>query len=259
MKKEPGIQVLVWSFSGYRDVLRITLSQLRKFADVSCPVHLVILGDTRRYIEEIIGEVGETDSFKVERVVTYREGEPFWKKVRKAGFLRMRKSFLFIQDDFILFEKPNWPLLLELLGEFEESRWPFLRLVPSGHQTSSEKKHEVLGVSGVEVNSHSSYHFSWQATFWKRSSFFLLNFLVQPRSIRSENNGNYRKWMSRLSMNGLAFLENLFPYVQTAIRRGKWDTKATPGGDVLLELLQSYGVDPNVRGIRELTKRSSDR
>lgn len=244
------IHIVLWSFSGYADVFEMTINQLSESADDSVPLNIVVLADDKRFVEVILNRMPANPSVTVQEIIEYDESTDFWRKIASLRKAHLSRRFIFLQEDFVLYGTPDWRLIAELVGKFRKTRHAFLRLVPSGHQTQRPISETLHGRKFIRVNHHSAYHHSWQATVWKKASFFIVNRLSRPRSIRDENKPRYRRVMRALSINGIASLDNLLPYVQTAVRGGKWDFGATPGGTELPQLLLKYGINPNLRGIR---------
>lgn len=244
------LQIVILAYSGYADVFRITLGQLQGFATKETPLEVFVLADRRDFVELALSELDHNNSMNVRQVVEYSEEQPFWKKLVALEQAPLDKYFVAIQEDFVLFEQPDWKTLVDVVEAFKKTRYSFLRLVPSGHQHPKPREFSLANTKLVEVDRRSAYHHSWQATLWKRSSFFLLNRLAKPRSIRDENKSRYRKALRLLRIKGLASQSALFPYVQTAVRSGLWDYGAKFGGEYLPTILRQYGVDPELRGIR---------
>ena len=253
-KKSQKLDIVLWSFSAYADVLQMTIGQLEKFAPNGLPIRVFILGDSSDYIKNIIDESEPIAPLIEYEIVLYRENLPFWMKINQLKSAGLSETFLFLQDDFVLFEKPDWVRILSLASKLEKSPHKFFRLVPSGYKSANPKEILFSDMTVWRVNYQSHYHFSCQATIWKKRAFLNVNRLARPTSIRDENNHRYRAVMRFLSINGLCSKEVHFPYIQTAIREGRWDYAASVGGTALPALLEAYSIEPSIRGIRQITE-----
>lgn len=244
------LDIVLWSYSGYIDVLRITVGELIENSSTAVPIRVVLITDSTVRTESMLdGFDFSADAISFE-CVEYDEGEPFWKKIRRLRAVSLGDTFLFLQDDFPLFDRPDWSKISELASLLSESRCHFVRLVPSGIQTPKPTNTHFGITPATIVDYRSAYHFSFQATLWRSSSFMLVNRFSRARTIRDENSIYYRRIMRALGINGLAIETGLFPYVQTAVREGRWDYAAVTGGDQLESLLRKYGIDPKIRGVR---------
>ena len=116
-----------------------------------------------------------------------------------------------------------------------------------------------VGENLYAVKMQSSDAFSMQATLWKKSR--LKDLYLHVRS---------QKWLESESWNeGARFLNikgaftyhgepkigafhydsRVYPYVCTAINRGKWNIDQYP--EIMKNMFQKYEVDPETRGIRK--------
>lgn len=249
----PGIQpiqLVISAFSGYRDVFHMMLGELNRFADSDTPLEIIVLADSPLFVREAADALPMKPHLRLRWIAQYDENEPFWKQIQTLRGAPLQREFIFLQDDFVLFKSPDWAQVSELTRNIRSTPHHFIRLVPSGVEHPLPKYEQLQDLRFVRVDRQSSYHHSWQATVWKRNFFFLLNATARPRSIRDENKARYKRIMRLLGMKGLASTDILFPYIQTAVRGGKWDYGAKVGGHLLPELLMKYGIKPTNRGIR---------
>lgn len=244
------LQLVISAFSGYRDVFHMMLGELNRFADSNTPLEMIVLADSPRFVREAADALPMKPHLRLRWISQYNENEPFWKQIQTLRGAPLQREFIFLQDDFVLFKSPDWAQVSELTRKIRSIPQHFIRLVPSGVEHPSPTYEQLQGLRFVRVDHDSSYHHSWQATVWKRNSFLLLNATARPRSIRDENKARYKRIMRWLGMKGLASTDILFPYIQTAVRGGKWDYGAKVGGNLLPELLMKYDIEPTDRGIR---------
>lgn len=243
------LSIVVWSFSGYNDVLAMTLGQIVKFAPETIRLDVFILSDSPESVREILKKTGAVRQVHW-NIVPYDESSKFWKKIDGLRAVPLGKTFLFLQDDFVLFEEPAWEQLCQAAEELSRSRFSFFRLVPSGTESPRRQEVDFLGSPAVVIDKRSDYFFSCQASLWKARDFLLIHRFARPDSIRDENNRRYRQAMSAFALKGVGSPIIALPYVQTAIREGRWDLAAETGGDILIDLLEQYGVDQRIRGVR---------
>ena len=112
-----------------------------------------------------------------------------------------------------------------------------------------------------EIPHSSPYMFSQQSAIWKKEKLIEIMNFYKPNTYRDvELYGSMA--MNSLGLNGcyyhtpsykrgsMHYDSEIFPYVATAVCKGKWNTNQYP--DILTEALKEYSIDVNDRGIYEL-------
>jgi hypothetical protein len=189
------------------------------------------------------------------KLVTYNESDPYWKQYTDCLSSVEEDYVIYSQEDFILFSDVLYDRIERLRNFLHETDYDYVRLIRCGYSTplSHKVKEDIY-----EVDMNSSDAFSMQATLWKKSSLEKLY-----RHVKSEKWLESEAWNSGARQVGLkgTFIYNgekkigafhydsiVYPYVCTAINRGKWNVDQYP--DVMMHMFQKYDIDPSIRGVR---------
>jgi len=167
--------------------------------------------------------------------------------------------FIYMQEDFFLLSKPN-VLALNRYTEFlSQSTASFVRLIKCGDVTNIPVKDDLYWVTNPGTPHVSMTAYSMQPTLWKKTDFIKL--YLKAGCQKFKENPRYISALNETNMNGgYAYNgeplrgqnhhdSNVFPYVATAIVRGKWNTLEYP--KEMKVLFDRYNIDPSTRG--ELT------
>ena len=160
--------------------------------------------------------------------------------------------FIYLQEDFILYDKVDDQKLNECLEFLKQSpNYSFVRLLKSGRLR--EKK---IFDNLYEIESSNPNIFSMQATIWRTKDYISLMEKVKDR--KWLENDNYPKEMLRMGMKGLYYHDgenkrgenhcdsSIYPYIATALVRGKWNTSEY--NNELAPILSDFNIDKNKRG-----------
>jgi hypothetical protein len=193
--------------------------------------------------------------FPMHQLVTYVESDPYWKQYLGCLKSVSENYVIYSQEDFILFSGINYEAVLRYRNFLNNSNYDYVRLIRCGYSTPLNN-HVTDDIHEVDMSTSDA--FSMQATLWKKSSIQKLYHHVKSQ-----------KWLESDSWNSGArtcgirgtFIYNgepkigafhydskVWPYVCTAINRGKWNVDQYP--EVMKHMFQKYNVDPSMRGIR---------
>ena len=167
--------------------------------------------------------------------------------------------FIYMQEDFFLFSKPDLFALKRYTDFLSESSASFVRLLKCGDVTQISVRDDLYWITEPRTPHVSMTAYSMQASIWKKSDFIKLysaaacpKFKENPRYISALNetgiNGVYA--YNGESLRGQDHYDStVFPYVATAIVRGKWNTLEY--SNEMKYFFNRYGIDHSIRG--ELT------
>lgn len=141
------------------------------------------------------------------------------------------KYVLYMQEDYILYQRVKVDNISRYLKIMEEdSKVGFIRLIHSGLGNSQELyKDEFL-----LINNDSQYYYSTQATIWRKAILINMFKLSNVDSIFQESKNS--KFLKKLNIVGLCpqikgvkvgnhFNSYDFPYLATAVVKGKWNIR----------------------------------
>lgn len=161
--------------------------------------------------------------------------------------------FIYLQEDFILYSDVNQEKI-DYCEQFlkDHPEYSFVRLIKSGNLGSNK-----IADNLYEIESTNPDIFSMQPTIWRTEDYSKL--LMDVKDDRWFETPAYRESAIKLGIKGLYYYEgepkrglnhhdsNIYPYIATALVRGKWNTTEYP--ELLPKLLWLYNIDQNKRGI----------
>jgi hypothetical protein len=161
--------------------------------------------------------------------------------------------FIYLQEDFILYDKVNNEKLNEYLEFLKQNpNYSFVRLLKSGRLRDKKIFDNLYEIESSNINI-----FSMQATIWRTKDYISL--MEKVKDSKWLENDNYPKEMLRMGMKGLYhydgeskrgenhFDSNIYPYIATALVRGKWNTSEY--NNELTPIFLEFSIDKNKRGI----------
>ncbi len=160
------------------------------------------------------------------------------------------EQFIYLQEDFILYDTVNLNKLTEYSEFLKNSDYSFVRLIKSGEL--NQQVSETL----YEISPDNDYIFAMQATIWKTKDYIeILKNVHEPKWLETPN---YKEYMKSNNIKGLCHFDNeqkrggnhhdsnVYPYIATALVKGKWITSEY--GELLIKLINHYQIDINQRG-----------
>jgi hypothetical protein len=169
-------------------------------------------------------------------------------------------TVFFDHEDMVLNGAPNIPALRRAWSRVRPgscvnpTRLDFVRLIRSGlDSTVPDPRDRDLHY----LLPWSRWHFSIQPSFWLKHSLVLLLETHRGQSLWEFENSAQKTvrrkmirgatlWAEGEKRGTYAWDNPIYPYIATAVSKGKWTTSEF--GNVLTELLNNYDIDPNLRG-----------
>jgi hypothetical protein len=195
-------------------------------------------------------------NFKDHNLVCYEDGDPYWKQYTECLDSVAENYVIYLQEDFILYSDIDYEKIEKYVTFLERSEFDYVRLIRCGYNTPLD---QPLGDNLYAVNMSSSDAFSMQATLWKKSR--LRDLYLHVKSQKWLESESWNEGARSLGIRG-AFTYHgekkigafhydsiVYPYVCTAINRGKWNIDQYP--EIMRNMFQSYRIDPKIRGVRE--------
>ena len=239
-----NIPIITYTNSRCSDALVIYLDLLRKYYGI--PSHTIL---TDRIIYD-----NKSEPLPNIKYITYNDKDPFYDIWIRCLSNFQSKYFLYMQEDFFLYKPVNADLLNYYLQVMEENdHISCIRLLKSGINSNIPAE----GISSLfYVDYNTDYPFSMQPTIWRTKDFLK----IQETKIQVipwdewKINGDV---LLKLDLTSLYHYNNeskrgmshygsdVFPYIATALVKGKWNTKEYPE---LKVILKEYNVDISKRG-----------
>ena len=194
-------------------------------------------------------------NFNNHRLITYSNNDPYWKQY--LGCIRdvSEEFIIYSQEDFILFSDILVDRIKKYVDFLSDSKYDYVRLIRCGYETPLN--HHVID-DIYEVNMNSNDAFSMQATLWKKDSLTRLYDHVKSEKWLESNAWNLGSrnceikgtfiYNNEPKIGSFHYDSIVYPYVCTAINRGKWNIDQYP--EIMSNMFEKYKIDPRIRGIR---------
>lgn len=189
----------------------------------------------------------------VDGAYKYSNDAPYYKVWVDALTKFDREYFIYLQEDFFLYSDVKEDILKLYQQQLAESKYSFIRLLKSGRLDSKKIFNNLY-----EIAPNNENIFSMQATIWKTDDYIkLMNAAASNGWL--ETDADYRNIMIDLNIRGLYhydnehkrgsnhFDSNVYPYIATAIVRGKWNMREYK--KELLPIIINNNIKINNRGI----------
>lgn len=159
--------------------------------------------------------------------------------------------FIYLQEDFILYDDVNINKINEYTNFLKNSDYSFVRLIKSGEV--NEKVTDTL----YEISHNNPYIFAMQASVWKTKDY--INILQNVHEKKWLETDRYKNYMSEKNIKGLCHYDNelkrggnhwdsnVYPYIATALVKGKWIMSEYE--KELGKLLNDYNIVKEKRGV----------
>lgn len=189
--------------------------------------------------------------------VIYADSEPYWEVICRALDLAKTNHILYMQEDYLLYDKADCSSLDRYANVLSRSDMSFVRLIRSGDVSDIRYLDDLYSISPSSKDHMTPCVYSLQPSIWKKSIFESIH-----RRVKSPVFGEgvaYRDAMKELNANGLYayngeskrglnhYDSKAFPYMATALIKGKWNFSEYK--NELTPVLNEFGIDPNLRGI----------
>lgn len=159
---------------------------------------------------------------------------------------------LFCHEDMLLYEKPYITEIEKLYKKIKEENIDFVKLIKTGNDPLVPHSENLYS-----FHETSNSVFAVQPTLWRRSSLISYLMLCGEKTIwdlekdcqqicRTNFNGLYWFDITSKKRGEAHWDSNIYPYVATAIVKGKWNFKEYK--KEILELTNSLHIDLNKRG-----------
>jgi hypothetical protein len=122
------------------------------------------------------------------KIYTYKNSEPYWQvwvsALEKFGV----ENFIYLQEDFILYDYVDEKKIIELQNVLNSSDYSFVRLIKSGNLNNKKIENNLF-----EIESNNQDIFSMQPTIWKTKDYSKL--MSGVKEIKWLENYKYREFM----------------------------------------------------------------
>ena len=198
--------------------------------------------------------ISDIEVDNVDKTFIYNNDEPYYKAWVDCLESIEEDYFIYLQEDLILHKDVPIDIIKNYIEVMKEDGYvDFIRLIKSGKGFSEKQFSDGL----YYVNRESYPQFSMQPTIWKKKRFIDLY-----KNVKAEKwfeCQEYEDACVNLNINGLYsyrgessrgnhFDSSVYPYIATAIIKGKWNLSEYP--EELFELSTEYNININDRGVK---------
>ncbi len=233
-----NLSLITYSNSNMEDVWEAHFNQIKKHFKSNSKIYFI---SDKHYENPVI-----------DKTFIYKNSEPYYKAWLNCLENISEDYFIYLQEDLILYDDVQIENLKKYISILENNKnFDFIRLIKSGKKFSDEPFLNEL----YYVNKSSFPQFSMQPTIWKKSRFIELYKKVQAEKwFESED---YEKACNLLNIKGFFtysgekkrgghFDSNIYPYIATAVIKGKWNISEYK--HELKNIFKTYNIDPAIRG-----------
>jgi len=189
------------------------------------------------------------------KIIEYDDGSAYNSKVSSCLSKINTEFCLYHQEDMPLYDSPDIKTIESFLPEISKGNIDFVKLIKGGLTEDIPYRFRYPGL--FKIPSDAQYIYANQPSVWKTSrlkEIFQYTFTptIRDFEIKAQNScraldikGCYTH--NKESQRGeLHWDSSVYPYVATAIVKGKWNTSQYP--QELRELFKQYKIDPSKRG-----------
>lgn len=191
--------------------------------------------------------------------IEYNDGDSYAKRVSSCLEQIEEKYCIFHHEDMPLYKNPDIDKLKEFKDFLEgEEDISYIKLIKGGmyfndHLDIKYKDQNHL----FSLDEGGNFIFAVQPSLWKTEDLLRLYKITKINHIRefepcATEICNYMNIRGLYYYNGeekrgmFHWNSNLYPYICTAINKGKWNTSEY--GEELTKIFKEYSIDPSVRG-----------
>jgi len=214
----------------------------------------MFLNENKKHTNLDLFVITDSDTFpnvSEEKIYRYKNTEPYWlvwsNALEKFGL----NNFLYLQEDFILYDTVDDEKLTHLTEYLNTTDFSFIRLIKSGSLNNITINNNLF-----EIESTNPDIFSMQPTIWKTNEYIKI-----MKGVKEEKwleNNKYKTFMIQNNIKGAYYYNNepkrglnhhdssIYPYIATALVRGKWNLSEY--SFELGSILEKYDININKRG-----------
>jgi hypothetical protein len=227
-----SVPLIVYTHTDMKDVWPMFFGQLKKY-----------IGDTKVYVA-----VNEEDEFLLEyNQIIYDDSKLYTQRWTEILELIQEETFMFMHEDMILFDKVDFQSLEKYIGYVKDNLAESIKLILAGDRFDEWSVDKTL-----VTNQYAK--FSIQPTITQKKIFQQLVENLPPMNIWEfeeaivSSDKDFMVKVGGEKKRGIYHYDSIvFPYIATAINKGKWNM--TEYYRELDLLFKEYNINPFNRGI----------
>lgn len=234
------LALFTWTNIDYEDVFPVYFGNIEKYFPQIEKSYVAINKLSEKISDNHLQLINDDKSFYYDRIISCLE--------------HIEEDYvLYMQEDFILYDQVNIEEFNKCFNYLKNGDSSCIKMIRSGSDTLEEKKETDIYKS---CDFLSAVH---QATIWKKSHLIDILENLEPKNLRDfEINGNASYTMNELGYQSTFYFHQsspkrgghydslVFPYIATAIIKGKWNTPEYHSE--IKQLSEDYKIDLSKRG-----------
>lgn len=215
-------------------------------------VQLVYFEKIKKYFKKINHVVLNNDKINGINVVVYKNTDKYYEQMVTALNKIETDYIIYSQEDYILYDNVDIEAIDKLIKIFDDDeKISFIRLINSGIDFLPVDYNQEL----FFLDENHQYFFSTQITIWRKKDLIEMFLASKAETIWDEpKNSKFLKEIKKIGLCvkdkgrqiGGHFDSKIYPYIATAIVKGKWNTKEY--NSELIEIFKEYNIDEKIRG-----------
>jgi hypothetical protein len=227
------LNILLYTHTDYKDVWPPFFGQVKKFLP-EAKLHVLV-------------NKSDSDIPSDCKVIIYDETKNYTERLKEGLNNLTCDDFLFIHEDMYLYDKPNVSIIEKYMGYIQSKKIDSVKLIyVAGNDTKSSLDESLI------LNQYSKFSIqptliSKETLMNKLNSLKSLSIYELENSIQNSGNDFMCKIGGELKRGSGHYDSLVFPYIATAIVRGKWNYLEYK--NELEVILNEYNIDKNNRGL----------
>jgi len=235
------IAIIVYTHTDYKDVWVPFFSQAKKWLPDECKKYIFV-------------DKFDQDIPKDYIVKTYDDSQIYTKRFSHCLKQVDAEFCILHHEDMFLFEPPQINRIAEYVDILKKEDYDFVKLIKGGEVRDIPlKDYSDLKI----ISQNSNWIFAIQPTLWKTDKLLRLYSEAEGNTIWKFEIQS-QKWCRANNIKGLYshgdgkqrgrlhWDSTVYPYIATAIVKGKWNLKEYP--EELGQILDEYKIDKRIRG-----------
>lgn len=220
------------------------------------PIYFDLLDQHAPNFKGIVAADIKCDEYKNHKFVQY-EDKNYCQEIAEIIEQNVKTEYMiYMQEDFFLYDDVNTNELKYVTDFLDETIVSYVRLIKCGHITQVPIKEKIYWIQTPNMQHDSVTSVSFQPTLWKTKDYIQL-YRNTPYT-KFQEGIEFAKSMNKLNYYAAYYYNNepkrgamhwdssIFPYVATAIVKGKWNTSEYE--KELMPILNQYNVNTSLRG-----------
>jgi hypothetical protein len=231
---------IFYTHSEYSDIWPIMVSQTNKF-----------LPNKKKYL--FSNKVDNSTVFDGWEIILYNENNIYTKRVSSCLEQVCEDVVIFHHEDMFLYSEPDFEVISRLVDKVEKGEAEIIKFCRASYNNIPDPKFDKF-IHYTPIN----LRFAIQPSVFLRNALIdiflnaggqtIWEFEVKASNyVLQKQLKSFYYYTGKETKRGQYHWDSfIYPYVATAVAKGKWDFECYP--NLLNKLLRKHNIDPNIRG-----------